>query len=52
MSKIYLDWSDSIYEVINSEKSFGVCYFKVKNKDGDTLSRSFYREELNLVSRK
>ena len=44
-----LDWSDSIYEITNREQSFGVCYYKVKNKEGDILNRSFYREELNLV---
>lgn len=47
-----LDWSDTIYEVTNREQSFGICYYKVKNKDGDILNRSFYTEELNLVARK
>ena len=48
----YLDWSDSIYEITHVEQSLGVCYFRVKNNDGDILSRSFYKEELNLVSAK
>ena len=52
LNKIILDWSNSIYEVTNREQSLGVCYYKVKNNEGDKLSRSFYRQELNLVARK
>ena len=44
---ILSDWSNTIYEVTNIEQSLGICYFKVKNNDGDILSRSFYKEELN-----
>ena len=33
-------------------KRIGTCYYRVKNNEGDILSRSFYREELNLVSSK
>ena len=46
---LLLDWSDSIYQITHVEQSLGVCYYRVKNNDGDILSRSFYKEELNLV---
>lgn len=46
------DWSNTIYEISHIEQSLGVCYYRVKNNEGDILSRSFYREELNLVSSK
>ena len=48
---IYLnsDWSNTIYEITHVEQSLGVCYYRVKNNEGEILSRSFYKEELNLV---
>ena len=44
-------WTDTVYTIVNSEKSLDVCYYSIKNPDGDILERTFYGDELNFVSR-
>lgn len=51
ITEFYSDWSDTIYTIINSQKSLNVCYYTLQNPDGDKLERTFYSDELNFVSR-
>ena len=46
-----LDWTDTIYTIVNAHQSLDICYFTLKNPDGDILDRTFYSDELNFVSR-
>ena len=45
------NWTDTVYTIINSQKSLNICYYTIKNPDGDVLDRTFYEDELNFVSR-
>ena len=47
----FLDWTNSIYEIVKVERSFDVCYYRVKNSDGEIMDRTFYFDELNFVSK-
>ena len=46
-----INWSDEIYTIENVKQSGGVCYYTVKTITGETLSKTFYNEQLNLVLR-
>ena len=45
------NWSDTVYTIVKSQKSLDICYYTIKNPDGDILNRTFYSDELNFVSR-
>ena len=52
MSTFISDWSSELYTVDRALKSSnGVCYFKVRDIDGELVNRNFYKEELNFVLR-
>ena len=46
-----LDWTNSIYQIVQVERSFDICYYRIKNSDGEVLDRTFYADELNFVSK-
>ena len=44
-----LNWSKELYQVSEVLNDGEVCYYKVKNSEGQELDRNFYDQELNLV---
>ena len=48
---LFLDWTNSIYQIVKVERSFDVCYYRLKNSGGEQLDRTFYADELNFVSK-
>ena len=46
-----INWSEEIYTIDSSRQSGGICYYTVKSTTGETLDKTFYNEQLNLVLR-
>ena len=42
-------WSEEIYEIVSVRQSNIVCWYKIKEVNGETLAKSFYYYQLNLV---
>ena len=45
------NWTDEIFIIDKVYNDGRVCFYGVKEQNGNLLSRKFYTEELNLVSR-
>ena len=45
------NWSDEIYVITSVRQSRGVCWYKLKTIDGETIPGIWYYYQLNLVSR-
>ena len=45
------NWTKELYEISRVYNDGTVCYYTVKTNEGEPLTRKYYTEELNLVSR-
>lgn len=45
------NWTDELFEISAVFDDGNVCYYSVRDADGQTLKRKYYTEELNLVSK-
>ena len=43
------NWSKRLYKISKVKTDHTVCYYKLVDFDGESLDRSYYHEELNLV---
>ena len=47
-----LDWSSELYYIATAQQSSnGVCYYQVRDTEGELLKKTFYKQELNFVVR-
>ena len=45
------NWSDKIYEIIDIEQSHDVCWYKIKDLNGNKKEGIWYFNQLNLVKK-
>ena len=46
------NWTKELFEVVGVHNNGNICYYSLKNSEGQPLGRKYYTEELNLVARK